>query len=482
MHIISYRGPGMGGGVSPSLTRLEASANGNSSWWFMGGENEVCARFGGSEEETIGDMAKEIIDGHYRYCNEFLWPIMHDLSEYATYSGAHRHAYEKFNRIFARKISRYTSATNFFVQDYQLALMPLQLKRLCNADTAVFWHIPWPKSVPQEFVEPIVDITRSMLSAQYVGFHTTEYAENFLKFVEEHVPGFRAFPDNLTIARDSVKTFSPYVHPFFDGKIDAYPVQSRSQTQVLVAPLGLDVTYWQNLSSSHKVGNPLSGALKTDYILSVDRADYTKGVIPRLKSIAHFFDFYPELKGKITFAQICGKSRMNIEAFAKYYWETRSLVNSVNAQHGTDDWQPIVDVPGPLSPAELAVLYRDASVMLVNPVRDGLNLTAKEFVACQSVRPGTLALSPHAGVFDELGAWSVKVNPKSPIEMSAAVHHALMMPEEERAACVRRMKTRLHANPLNVWVDTFTELLGTEESAERASGFVKTLPLSSARG
>jgi trehalose 6-phosphate synthase len=227
------------------------------------------------------------------------------------------------------------------------------------------------------------------------------------------------------------------------------------------------------------MANPLSGVLKTDYILSVDRADYTKGVIPRLKSIAHFFDFYPELKGKITFAQICGKSRMNIEAFAKYYWETRSLVNSVNAQHGTDDWQPIVDVPGPLSPAELAVLYRDASVMLVNPVRDGLNLTAKEFVACQSGRPGTLALSPHAGVFDELGAWSVKVNPKSPIEMSAAVHHALMMPEEERAACVRRMNTRLHANPLNVWVDTFTELLGTQESA---TGFVKTLPLSAARG
>ncbi len=93
----------------------------------------------------------------------------------------------------------------------------------------------------------------------------------------------------------------------------------------------------------------------------------------------------------------------------------------------TDDWQPVVDVPGPLNSAELAVLYRDASVMLVNPVRDGLNLTAKEFVACQSYNPGTLALSPNAGVFDELGAWSVKVNPKAPLEMSASIYHALMM-------------------------------------------------------
>lgn len=478
MHIISYRGPGMGGGVSPSLSRLEASANGDSSWWFLGADNEVAARFGGSGEEKIGCIAKDIVDGHYHYCNEFLWPIMHDLHEYATYNEEHQLAYEKFNRIFARKISRYTSAANFFVQDYQLALMPLQLRRLCNAESAVFWHIPWPKSVPAEFVQPLVNITKSLLSAQHVGFHTPEYAENFLNFVEEHIPGFKTFPEQMTITRDSVKTYSPYVHPFFDGKVETYPVQSRSQTQVMVAPLGLDVYYWQNLSTNRDQPNPLSGLIKTDYVLSVDRADYTKGVIPRLKAIAHFFDFHPELKGKVTFAQICGKSRMNIDAFAKYYWQCRNLVNSVNAQHGTDDWQPIVDVPGPLSPAELAVLYRDASVMLVNPVRDGLNLTAKEFVACQSGRPGTLALSPHAGVFDELGSWAVKVNPQSPIEMSASIHHALAMPIEERAACVRRMQTRLHANPLNLWVDTFTELLGKPESA---SGFVNSFPLTAAK-
>ena len=477
MHIISYRGPGMGGGVSPSLSRLEASANGNSSWWFIGADGEVCARFGGNGEEKIGQLSKEIVDGHYRYCNEFLWPIMHDLSEYATYSQEHRTSYEKFNRILARKISRYTSAINFFVQDYQLALMPLQLKRLCNADTAVFWHIPWPKSVPEQYLEPIIDLTKSMLSAQYVGFHTTEYAENFLNFVEQHIPGFKTFPDQLTITRETAKTYMPYIHPFFEGKIEVYPAKSRGQTQVVVAPLGLDVSYWQNLSADRSQANPLSGLLKTDYVLSVDRADYTKGVIPRLKSIAHFFDFHPELKGKITFAQICGKSRMNIEAFAKYYWQTRSLVNSVNAQHGTDDWQPVVDVPGPLNSAELAALYRDASVMLVNPVRDGLNLTAKEFVACQSSNPGALALSPNAGVFDELGPWSVKVNPKAPVEMSASIYHALMMPEEERAACVRRMNNRLHANPLNLWVDTFTELLAEPESAN----YINNLPLSAAR-
>lgn len=478
MHIISYRGPGMGGGVSPSLSRLEANANGDSSWWFLGAENEISARFGGSNEEKIGRMSREIVDGHYRFCNEFIWPIMHDLSEYATYDADHRDSYEKFNRIFARKISRYTSASNFFVQDYQLALMPLQLKRLCGADTAVFWHIPWPKSVPDEFLEPVIEITKSMLSAQHVGFHTTEYAENFLRFVEQHISGFKTFPDQLTITRETAKTYTPYVHPFFEGRTAVYPAQTSTKTQVLVTPLGLDVSYWQNLALADKGSNPLRHLVKTDYVLSVDRADYTKGVIPRLKAIAHFFDFHPELKGKITFAQICGKSRMNIEAFSKYYWECRNLVNQVNAQHGTDDWQPIVDVPGPLSSAELAVLYRDASVMLVNPVRDGLNLTAKEFVACQSTNPGALALSPAAGVFDELGPWSVKVNPKSPIEMSASIHHALMMPEEERSACMRRMTNRLHANPLNLWVDTFTELF---ENAENAAGFVNSYPLSAAR-
>jgi trehalose-6-phosphate synthase len=133
-------------------------------------------------------------------------------------------------------------------------------------------------------------------------------------------------------------------------------------------------------------------------------------------------------------------------------------------------------VPGPLNSAELAALYRDASVMLVNPVRDGLNLTAKEFVACQSVNPGTLALSPNAGVFDELGPWSVKVNPKSPVEMSGSIYHALMMPEEERSACVRRMHNRLHANPLNLWVDTFTELLAEPQG----TNYVNALPLSAA--
>lgn len=478
MHIISYRGPGMGGGVSPSLSRLESNAGGQSSWWFIGSENEVSARFGGSSEEKIGNIPKDIIDGHYRYCNEFLWPIMHDLSEYATYDESHRAAYERFNRTFARKISRYSSSTSFFVQDYQLALMPLHLKRLCNADAAVFWHIPWPKNVPDEFLEPILELTKSMLSAQHVGFHTAEYAENFLRFVDQHIPGFRCFEDQLTIAREPVQVSTPYVHPFFGGATESYPVSSRGQTQVIVCPLGLDVAYWRNMASESDGLGDLASLIKTDYVLSVDRADYTKGVIPRLKSIDNFFEFHPELIGKVTFAQVCGKSRMNISAFSKYYWECQNLASTINARHGTDDWQPIVDVPGPLNGQKLSALYKHASVMLVNPVRDGLNLTAKEFVACQTDKPGALALSPHCGAFDELGAWSVKVNPRSPLEMSASVHHALMMPESEKIACQRRMLNRLYANPLNVWVDTFTELLG---APEKVAGFVNNFPMSAAQ-
>lgn len=465
MNILSYRGPGAGGGVSSALSRLTNRLSGltfghaetlNSyplRWWHLEG-SEIKDCFG---HEFIGRPSADVIAGHYRYCNQFLWPILHDMPDYAGDCDADRAFYAEFNQHFARVLRRVRRQSfierysrSFFVHDYQLAFMPSLLRKagLASLQISIFWHIPWPKRVEERHRQAISEIAQGLLESDVIGFHTFEYAFNFLDFVALRLPGVELDRRSLSLKLAC-------------GRI----------VRLKVMPLGLDLDFWEKAQQSYSKedfwgensscqnSSPETIAARFGrYVLSVDRCDYTKGVLPRLAAIESFFQRFPEEKGKLTFVQICQRTRNGLPSFDEYYSRCISQAEDLNSRLGDQFWRPLVWMKETVSQESLIGLYRNASVMLINPVRDGLNLTAKEFAcSCADLSsPGALLLSRGAGVFHEIGKYAIEVVPEDCEQMSTAVKQALLMPESARRRAISLMRRKLDENTLEDWWHAFT--------------------------
>lgn len=434
MNIVSYRGPGMAGGLSNAMTRVWEKDGNNGNWWFVSDNVLSVSRGKDSKTESLVSADQDMINGHYRYCNDFLWPVMHDLSAYATYRAEDRKHYKTFNRLFAQAITHTQKGElqqGSFIHDYQLAGLPKPLRQDGNNVSALFWHIPWPKKVDENYVMAIADIVRPMLHADTIGFHTQEYVDNFIAFVEQNVTEYH-------------------------GDL---------RSKVIAVPLGIDYEHWSGLADQQEKEFLQILIGKTPTVLSVDRADFTKGVSNRMQAIDLFFRMHPEWKEKVRFLQVCGRTRAGIEAFDKYWVECRQLSRCVNNEWQTDEWHPITWLDQPLNSSELSVLYRNADVMLVNPLKDGLNLTAKEFVACQKNPSGVLALSSGAGAWAELADGCVPVDPRQPGQMAEAINTALNISKTEREMRMQLLTKAVRSNSLDKWWQKFTLLLADKTAA-----------------
>jgi trehalose-6-phosphate synthase len=483
MDIVSYRGPGMAGGVSAGLARVWGQQQDDGArWWYVDANAFTMRTLAKEESLNIEELPEDVIKGHYRYCNAFLWPLMHDLPQHASFSASDRRHYQQFNMMFAQRLSSLdNSDVTRFVQDYQLALMPGFLNIFSNNEALVFWHIPWPKKVDQMHVPPLAEVARGLLGAKVLGFHTQEYAENFMRFVKKFLPGFAIDEQNRVVVssqqiesgngfawKNVAYTLSDRERPLRRSRNNHIPTYGRSlsayaagKTQIVVAPLGLDLQYWDNLGSksSSSFDDPsLDKVFARQVVLSVDRADYTKAVAQRLKAIDRFFSRYPQYRGEITVAQICGKTRMDVPAFDRYWNECRSMADDLNSKYGNADWKPLVWLDQGVSCDDLGRLYARADVMLVNPVRDGLNLTAKEYVACRrSGDPGVLLLSRAAGCWHELQPYAMEIEPQDPEQIADTLAKALQMPKIEKDARMFMMKRRLQTNTLQSWWTKFAQ-------------------------
>ncbi len=416
MSMVSYRGPERKGGVSSTLTLL-ANECGKSfkNWHFI--QNNKIARLanGDFSAEQIHDLNIDLRELHYSFCNNTLWPLFHGMPNKISYKKSEHQAYIKLNQELAQVVSD-SSSRSFLLHDYQMALLPGILKsRKPDLDITIFWHIPWPAKVPAAFEALMSEIVKDLAQAERIGFHTEEYKNNFLEFLRKIAPD--------------------------------------SRVRALVAPLGIDSRHWGFLARSSEPSAHLN-TTGTKFVLSVDRTDYTKGVLERLHAVRSFFNNFPEWKEKLVFVQHCGRTREGLKYFDKYWSSCRSLAEEINQELGCGTWQAVHWLDQGLEASELAALYRDASVMLVNPLRDGLNLTAKEFVSCQVRDPGVLVLSPKAGVYKEIGKHSLSIRPRSPESIAVAVNRALLMPEIERAARIQKAKQIVERNTLNSWWQT----------------------------
>ncbi len=418
MQLVSYRGPTEQGGVSNALTQIDMLQNQSSNWFYIVEDQLWLKR--NDERKPVYRFDKLIQKNHYRYCNNFLWPILHDMPELAKYSLVERLHYKVFNSSMALNLKRpdFVASEAYFVNDYQLALVPKFLSSTQNK--YLFWHIPWPKNVLPQHEEALCEIAEALLQANVIGFHVQEYKDNFERFVSTH----------------------------FNGRI--------SDTRLIVAPLGVDSRLWQENAKLSAESLPDTKGLP--YILSVDRVDYTKGVRERLFAIDYFFKTNPDWLSKVVFVQQCGRSRDGLQEFDKYWHECRSLFQSVNTIHARNGWQPILWTEGPSDSVELASIYANASLMLVNPLRDGLNLTAKEFIASQQSSPGVLALSKGAGVYSELGNHCLSVKPTQVHSFAHNILYGLQMSDHEKKKRHRLLKNCVVANSLSSWWKNFVEI------------------------
>jgi trehalose-6-phosphate synthase len=267
---------------------------------------------------------------------------------------------------------------------------------------------------------------------------------------------------------------APYVmRPFMHS---VTPV--ASPTKIVVQPLGIDNERWKELARTGKAPLEKVGVIPGErFVLSVDRADYTKAVLDRLKIIDLLLDQNESLRGTVAFVQICGRSRAGVAVFDNYWNECRALANAINARWEKDGWTPIRWVEQGLSAAELAPLYGIADAMLadamlVNPVRDGLNLTAKEFVACRLHNPGVLLLSPGAGAWEEIGQHALAADPTQHQSTADAIVRALNMPKEEKFARTAKMRLKIERNPLSMWWKQFVHASQTHKSVAGANSTV----------
>lgn len=464
MDVVSYRGPGAAGGVSSAIeVGWRTQSRVQSHWWYLSKNNIDRLSSHYYSGMFITTLSDDLIAGHYRYCNNFLWPIMHDLPQHATADEADRQLYREFNIRFADEISRrHHGGTKYFVQDYQLAIVPRFL-RLPGAASEVFWHIPWPKNVPAKYIGHIAEIARSLLRANVIGFHSAQYAQNFLNFAWQYLPDYAADATSQSINRlhvdhrDFHTIEQSLTEPYHMSSKTAH-VTERYSTRVVVQPLGIDLDHWHKLAE-HPTEVTLPPSVTPRFVLSVDRVDYTKSVAERLNLVDRFFSRFPELQGQITFVQVCGRTRPGLAEFDSYWERCRNLHEQVNEKWRKDTWVPVHWIDKPLSAAQLASLYQRATIMLVNPVRDGLNLTAKEFVACQSVdHPGVLLLSSGAGAWHELKEYALDAHPSNIDSMIESMIAALRMGLLEKKLRLDLLKERVRENPLDQWWSLFCQL------------------------
>jgi trehalose 6-phosphate synthase/phosphatase len=371
------------------------------------------------------------------YANRTIWPIFHSFSSYAKYSATEWDAYKKANALFGQKILEvYRPGDILWIHDYHLMLLPKHLRdHVRDITMGFFLHIPFPHYDIFRLLPQHREILESLLTFDLIGFHTHDYAQAFL---------------------GSVRRLLGYDNTL--GQLLA----GEHMVQVDVFPMGIDFKKYAAAPLQPELGDEIASirnSLKAGKsVFSVSRLDYTKGIPESLEAIKEFFETHPEWHEKVVFILVVVPSREKVERYASLKREIDELVGRINSAYGTLEWQPVRYIYRSLTFGELIGLYESADVALVTPLRDGMNLIAKEYLATKQGDRGVLILSELAGAAKEL-LEAITVNPNSKEETVQAIHKALVMPVEEQQQRNKIMRERLEAYDLYHWVRLFFQRL-----------------------
>ncbi len=396
------------------------------------------------------DLPKQDYEEYYQgFANSVLWPILHYRVDLAEYTNADLSGYKRVNALFADKLSAVLQPDDMiWVHDYHLMTLAKELRaRGFQNRIGFFLHIPCPPpdillTLPQH-----ADTLGALGDFDLVGFQTDNDTDNFCAYLESCGAtwcGNRQY--DMNGRRIAVDTFPVGI------ATDVYTRAARIATR------------------SKFAGDLRKSLVDQKLILGVDRLDYSKGIIHRMQAFETFLEQRPEWRGRVSFLQVTPKSREAVPGYKEMDDVVSGLVGQINGAYGEAAWTPIRYINRAYSRATLSGVYRTAAVALVTPLRDGMNLVAKEYVAAQDPDdPGVLVLSRFAGAASELEGGAILVNPHETEAMGAAIRQALEMPLAERRERHAHMLAQIRTHDIDWWAQRFLTQLS--EAHAKASLF-----------
>jgi trehalose 6-phosphate synthase/phosphatase len=447
VNVISFSGPGESGGVPASLAPIVKRLGTRVNWFAISnlpkpqerkGDKRSTARNENGFAYYSPKVADWLINAHYEVSHDYLSPLLHSRGDEpdATTQKFEPESWKSYRQLCEAVASEcLTVASNSFptlcwLHDYQLALAAPLLAAQAGLILCQFWHVPWPKASVIKKSPIGRELTEALLKNKLVGFHTDEYADNFLDTVAAILPTAQVNCQERTIV--------------YNGR----------STQLTVMPLGIDLPFWQRLAQASKPHSesliPRHG-LASQIILGVERLEQTKGVIERIAGIEKLLEDHPTHRRRFHYVQISQPGK-GIGAEARAYEQlVEARIEAVNKKYFQDGWQPIIHIKGNLEQSQLAAWYQAATAVSVNSLSDGLNLIAKEYVACRSDEQGVVILSRQAGASRELAQGALLVDPTSPKSVSDAFNLALGLESEEKRRRMSAMRRMIGWNQLHNW-------------------------------
>lgn len=378
---------------------------------------------------------KDFENYYYGFSNKIIWPLFHYFPSYSTIESSYWNSYKKVNRLFADVIIKNAEEDSIiWIHDYHLMLVPQMVKKkLPNIQIGFFLHIPFPSSEVFRILPWRKEILKGLLGADLIGFHTYGYLIHFVRSARR-ILGCKHEGLNLKYGNKLIR-------------VDSFPI-------------GIDFNKFFWSSEKIKVKNWISKIKKQlgsrKVILSIDRLDYTKGIYIRLKAFDKFLKKYPEYHKKVSMIMVVVPSREGVENYINIKKKLDELVGKINGKYATLGWIPIWYFYNFQNFQKLTALYNISDVGLITPLRDGMNLIAKEFIASKKNKKGVLILSELAGAAKELGE-AIIVNPTNEDEIANSIAKALSMNHNLQKAKNKKMQERIQKNNIQKWATDFIE-------------------------
>jgi trehalose 6-phosphate synthase len=390
------------------------------------------------------DLEEQDVDEYYNgYANKTLWPLFHYRIDLAEYDRSFGSGYERVNERFAETVAPLIEADDLvWVHDYHLLPLGQRLRQHgIRNRIGFFLHIPWPPHRLMVSMPYHQRLVRSMLAYDLIGFQTAEWLESFHHYVERELGGTVEADGTIRVGDSRVRTAA--------------------------FPIGIDVAEFENVlgdpDAHHAYETLRRSAEGKKVIIGVDRLDYSKGIEERFIGYRRFLEEHDQWRGKVSLLQIAPPSRDEVHTYETIRERLDELSGRINGAFAHVDWVPIRYVNQGYMRPSLQGFYRASDVALITPLRDGMNLVAKEFVAAQDpADPGVLILSRFAGAAHQLGE-ALLVNPYSKDEISDAIHKALDMPKAERVRRWEKLIDNVRREDVLAWRRAFVAALEAQD-------------------
>jgi trehalose 6-phosphate synthase len=381
---------------------------------------------------------------YYGYSNEVIWPLFHDLQNFCNFEPAYWQAYKQVNERYADAIIANARTDDFiWVHDYHLMYVAQALRERCttqiSSSLTFFLHVPFP---PYDIFTKLPQqrrLLRALLQFDLLGFQTRRDVRNFLQCVR------RVMPDAKVLSR---------------GDTDVIQFETR---KICVGhfPIGIDFDSF-DADAKQAVVRDRSEQLRASFpgcqlMLGSDRLDYSKGIPERLRAFRDALERYPEMHGRLVLIQVVVPSRVDIPRYHEFKGRIDRLVGDINGRFSTSTWVPVQYHFRSLNRADLLAHYRGCDIAFITPLKDGMNLVAKEYCASRPSEDGALILSQFAGAAEQLKPGALLVNPYDVEQMADTISTAFRMNQAQRTARMKRMRRNVRAENVFWWVDAFLD-------------------------